>query len=209
MAAVKHFTVGGIGAQPGVDDVARVAHGLQIELDTAGAERIKKESPPPKSFQAEAPAADLPAATSNLLTPTQARAFLVTRLMSLMAGKSGVRLQVAEFLRDLLNASQQQALPAIPAAGGEPAASATLIAACHGLGASAGGQPLAEALAAAGLTPPGLSTAEREVLSSGAAATAGVGSLAIVSGRQAVAAATAVAALSFEAFGAQVRHLPL
>lgn len=113
--------MGGIGATPSLDDVVSVARGHQIALDTAGSERIKKESPPPKSFDPEpAAAADASQQSAAAVTESngaaaagpswpahlshkQARAVLFTRLLSLMNGKSGVRLQLADFLKELLN----------------------------------------------------------------------------------------------------------
>ena len=66
MAAAKAFSIGGVGAAPNVDDVAALALGqVRLELDAAGADRIKKESPPPKSFAPEPPAGDGGAATGG------------------------------------------------------------------------------------------------------------------------------------------------
>lgn len=201
MAHAKAFNVGGIGAQPGLDDVVRVALGHLIALDPAGSERIKKESPPPKSFEAEGETETIAAAGQPCLSAEQARAVLVTRLMSLMNGKSGVRLQVAEFLRDLLN---KNIVPAIPAAD-DATALAAVADACKGLGSVAGAsQQLSAAVEAAGIPVPGISAAERAAISSGAAAAAGVSSLVIVGAKQLLTVVTAVAALSCEAAGAQV-----
>jgi histidine ammonia-lyase len=204
--------VGGVGAPPGLDDVAKVAHGLPIVLDTAGSDRIKKDSPPPKAFEPEAAdangAADAPSTPGAALPLEQARAVLVVRLLSIMNGKSGCRLQVAEFLKDLLNFG---ITPAMPATTTEDAQLLSVLAGtCKAeglcLSPEAGAlQPLQQALVAAGLEAPGLSAAERAVLTSGASASAGIGALVVVAGRQLLAAATAVAALSCEAFGAQVR----
>jgi len=55
----------------------------------------------------------------------------------------------------------------------------------------------------ASISVPSISAAERAAVIGGAAASAGVGSLVIVAGRQLLAGATAVAALSCEAAGAQ------
>lgn len=195
MSAQKAFSVGGFGAAPGLEDVVRVAAGLQVQvaLDTAGAERIKKESPSPKSFEQEG---DLPltAVNGEPLAPSHARAVLFTRLLSIMNGKSGVRLQVAEFLKQLLNGGG--ALPL--RAGTEREILHALADACKGAGDGVG-----PALAAAGVdAPPSLSAAERAVLTSGAPAAGGIGALAVTYGRGALAAASAVAALSCEAYGA-------
>eukprot|EP00882_Tetradesmus_deserticola_P020409 GHRQ01022049.1.p1 GENE.GHRQ01022049.1~~GHRQ01022049.1.p1 ORF type:complete len:261 (+),score=74.95 GHRQ01022049.1:176-958(+) len=204
MSHVKAYTVGGIGSQPGLDNVVAVARGFPIALDHAGSERIKKESPPPKAFQAEgdskAPAA-VAAASTTSLRAEQARAVLITRLLSLMNGKTGVRLQVAEFLKELLN---QNVVPALPAADDATALDAVADA-CKGLGRVAGtSQQLDAALEAAGISPPGISTAERAAVGNGAAASAGVGSLVVVGAKQLLTVVTAIAALSCEAAGAQV-----
>jgi len=55
-----------------------------------------------KSFEAEP---DSPAGASSqpCLNREQCRAVLITRLLSLMSGKSGIRLQLVEYLKDLLN----------------------------------------------------------------------------------------------------------
>jgi hypothetical protein len=207
MSHVKAYTVGGIGSQPGLDNVVSVARGHPIALDPAGSERIKKESPPPKSFQAEGDSdgsAVAAAASTSSLSAEQTRAVLITRLLSLMNGKTGVRLQVAEFLTELLN---QNIVPAVPAAD-DAAALGAVADACKGLGSIVGSsQQLSAALEAAGVAAPGISAAERAAISSGAAASAGVGSLVIVGGKQLLTVVTAVAALSCEAAGAQVRLL--
>jgi hypothetical protein len=197
--------VGGIGSQPGLDNVASVARGHPIALDPAGSERIKRESPAPKSFQAEgdsdAPATVVAASTSSGLNAEQARAVLITRLLSLMNGKTGVRLQVAEFLKELLN---QNIVPALPAAD-DAAALGAVADACKGLGSiAATSQQLSAALEASGVSAPGISAAERAAISNGAAASAGVGSLVVVGAKQLLTVVTAVAALSCEAAGAQV-----
>jgi hypothetical protein len=212
MSHTKPLTVGGIGATPSLDDVVSVARGHLIALDTAGSERIKKESPAPKSFQPEPASEQAAQADSSnssqspgpaCLTHKQARAVLITRLLTLMNGKSGIRLQLADYLKELLN---KDILPVLPAA--DDLSALTAVAdACKGEGsttAAAAQQSLAAAAEAAGISPPGLSAAERAVLASGASAAAGVGSLVIVSARQLLTAVTAVSALSCEAAGAQV-----
>lgn len=66
-------------------------------------------------------------------------------------------------------------------------------------------QPLSADLEVAGTAVPSLSENERVVMTSGGAASGGLGCLVVLGGRQLLALATAVAALSCEAFGAQVR----
>lgn len=220
MSHTKPLTVGGIGATPSLDDVVSVARGHLIALDSAGSERIKKESPAPKSFQPE-PASEQPPATATdsssqdlfpaCLTHKQARAVLITRLLTLMNGKSCVRLQLADFLKELLN---QDLVPTLPATDDQSVLTAvanackgegSTSAASNGAASAASGQAFAAAVEAAGVSPPGLSTTERAALTSGASAAAGVGSLMIVAGRQLLSAVTAISALSCEAAGAQVR----
>ena len=72
--------------------------GAPVTLDAAALDRVKKESPSPTAFKGEdgeaAAAADkgaAPAAGSALLTDAQARAVLVARTVSLMAGNTRVR----------------------------------------------------------------------------------------------------------------------
>jgi hypothetical protein len=209
MSHVKAYSVGGIGSQPGLDNVASVARGHPIALDPAGSERIKRESPAPKAFQAEgdsgdAPATEAAASSSFSLNAEQARAVVITRLLSLMNGKTGVRLQVAEFMKELLN---QNIVPALPAAD-DAAALGAVADACKGLGSvAATSQTLSAALKAAGISAPGISAAERAAISNGAAASAGVGSLVVVGAKQLLTVVTAVAALSCEAAGAQVSYV--
>lgn len=224
MSHTKPLTFGGIGATPGLDEVVSVARGHQIALDAAGSERIKKESPPPKSFEPESASAQQPAAAAVTnssssspwpvcLSHVQARAVLITRLMSLMSGKSGVRLQLIDFIKELLNSNM---VPTLPATHDKGVLNA-LADACKGEGCCSAAEPvnataaptsLASALEAAGISPPSISATERAVLSSSASAAAGVSSLAVVAGRQLLTAVTAVCALSCEAAGAQVRDVP-
>ena len=98
-ASQKPFAIGGVGAQPTLDDVVRIAHGQIVSLDPAGADRVKKLSPPPKQFQAE-PWSDASgvAAAATGLKATQIRAIVAAKLLALMNGRSGVRLQLCEFL---------------------------------------------------------------------------------------------------------------
>ncbi|GIL94796.1 hypothetical protein Vretimale_943 [Volvox reticuliferus] len=225
----KAFTIGGIGAQPSLDDVVKIAHGgIVVALDAAGAERVKKASPPPKSFQPETFDAAATSTTdfpAQLLDVAQSRAVLATRLLTLMNGTSGTRVQVAEFLVSLLNGN---ILPALPAAATDEEVLSRLADACHGAGttvvqpavrddASGGadvaaaaaavavGPALGDALAAAGIVPPGVSATERVVLSTGCSAAAGVAALAVQGGKKLLSLATATAALSCEALGVQTK----
>jgi hypothetical protein len=195
--AAKAFSVGGVGAQPTLDDVVRVAGGLPIALDHAGSERIKKESPAPKNFAAEAHQPSPAQQQGAALSAEQARAVIIVKLLAIMNGKSGARLQLVEYLAGLLN---NGITPPLPAAAEDDAVLGALADACHPEGAA----PIAAQLEAAGLSAPAVSSAERVVLESGASASAGVGALAVQAGKTLLSIATAVAALSCEAFGAQV-----
>lgn len=190
--AQKAFSVGGIGSQPTLDDVVRVALGQQqVVLDPAGAERVKKASPAPKAFQPEA-APDHPAAapSRDKLTVTQSRAVLMVKLLQLMNGRSGVRLQVAEFLASLLNQAPAGEAALLSASAEDGGVLNQMADWCHsGVG---------------GIEGPKLSAAERAVLRGGGAATAGVAALGVQSAKSLVSLATAAAALSFEALGCQV-----
>ena len=114
MASAKTLVLGGVGAPPGLDDVRRVAGGMLVALDSVAADRIKRESPPPKAFSPEADSSSAggSAPPSTILDCAQSRAVLAARLASLANGRTGVRLSVAEFLRDLLNAGVCPALGA-------------------------------------------------------------------------------------------------
>lgn len=219
MSHTKPLVVGGIGATPSLDDVVSIARGHLIVLDSAGSERIKKESPAPKSFQAEPASEQSTAAATDTssqgpwptcLTHKQARAVLITRLMTLMNGKSGVRLQLADFLKELLNKDLLPALPAthdrsvLTAVANACKGEGSTAASSNGTAAAAAQQAFAAAAEAAGVSCPGISAAERAVVASGASAAAGIGCLMIVSARQLLTAVTAVTALSCEAAGAQV-----
>jgi hypothetical protein len=196
MATPKALTVGGLGAAPTLEDVVRVAGGLQVALDTAGADRIKKESPPPKAFELE-PDRETAAVRGELLANQHARAVVFARLLSIMNGKTGCRLQVVDFLKQLLNSGSALALRA----GTEAELTNALADACKGAG-----EGVDAAMQAAGIDPPpSLSAAERVVLTSGGSATAGIGALAVTWGRGLIDAATAVAALSCEAYGAATK----
>jgi histidine ammonia-lyase len=194
--------------------VLAVVHGAEVVLDAAAAQRVKKESPPPKAFQAEAPPAAAPTTASPpLLDRAQTRTALFFKLLSLINGRSGVRLAVAEALAALLNSS---VTPALHAADADAASLAALAAFLQGVGAA--GVEADEqldaptALAKAGLEGvPGLSTQERAVLTDGQSCAAGTAALCCAAGRQLLAAANAVAALSAEALQADVspRLLPL
>ncbi|GAX85666.1 hypothetical protein CEUSTIGMA_g13081.t1 [Chlamydomonas eustigma] len=203
MAALKSFSVGGVGAQPSLDDIVRVAQGQSVQLDAVGAERIKRESPAPKHFKAEEfSCTDGDDSVVIPLRSHHVRAILASKLLTLMNGKSGVRLQVCEFIVQLLNLG---VTPKINAALASDFSVLQLLAdAFHGSGLAVSGEPLSSSLEAAACPPPGLSSTERAILQSSASATAGVSSLTVQGAKRLISMTTAVTALSIEAVGAPI-----
>lgn len=205
MAQAKAYTIGGIGAQPSLDDVVKIAQGTHVALDAAGAERIKKSSPAPKNFQAEAFESNANGQQSlDLLSEIHTRAVVTTKLITLMNGKSGIRLSVAEYLTALLN---KGITPVLAAQKEDSGILKQLADACHASGsASVSGtvQPLASALQGADTSAPALSAAERAAMEGGASASAGISAVTVAAGKKLVTLATASAALSIEAVGAPV-----
>lgn len=197
---------GGAGATLSLDQVLAVVHGAQVVLDSAASQRVKKESPAPKSFQPEQPPAKAPPCSSALDRP-QCRAALFYKLLALINGKSGVRLAVVEALAALLNAD---ATPVLTAADVDAAPLAALAAFLQGVGAAASPdgtqQTAADALAAAGVEAPGLSAAERALVLDGQSVAAGTAAICVQAGKLLLTVANAAAALSAEALQADVRH---
>lgn len=202
---VHAVIAGGAGATLSLEQVLNVVAGGEVVLDSAASHRLKKESPAPKSFQAEQPPAAPSACGGSSLGRAQARAALFYKLLALINGRSGVRLSVAEALATLLNAG---VAPSLPAADANKPALAALADLLQGVGSAtaADGTQLdaAAALAAAGVEVPGLSAAERAVLQDGQAAAAGTAAICIQAGKTLLASANAVAALSAEALQADV-----
>lgn len=192
--------------------------GTPVQCDPAALHQMKKASPKPDAIVLEA-APEAAAVPRPALTHVQARAAIAARTVSLLNGASGVRAAVPDFLAALLNAGVVPVLPAIDSDAGclaGLAAAASAVGHAYPSGASptreGDGQeavPLAAALAAAGLTAPGVTAAERGALAAGVAAGAGVAALAVGAARRLSLALTAVAALSCEALQADVRLVPL
>ncbi|KAL4859038.1 Histidine--tRNA ligase [Chlorella vulgaris] len=201
---------GGAGSTMSLDQVLAVVHGAEVVVDRAAALRVKKNSPAPKSFQPEeAPAAASDAAAVASLKQALVRAAMFYKLLSLVNGKSGVRLAVVESLAALLNAC---VVPALPAADSDAASLAALAAFLQGVGSAVAAdgtqQKASDALAAAGIqSPPGLSAAERAVMQDGQSAAAGTAAICCHAGKLLLATANAVAVLSAEALQADVKAL--
>ena len=204
--AQKAFIVGGAGTTVTLDDILKVVHGNEIALDHSASDRVKKESPPPKAFQAEEPPGHAPAVEA-CLDPQQTRAALLYKLLALINGRSKVRLAVVEALAGFLNSG---VLPCLPArAESDRQALSSLAAALQGLGtalnASSGSLcSMGDGLGQAGLTAPGLSVAERAVVEDGQSVSGGTGAICVQAGKQLLAGANAVAALGAEALQADV-----
>lgn len=137
------------------------------------------------------------------LPAAEVRAIIAAQANNFAHGYSGVRVAVVEALLALLN---QRVVPHVPAGGsvGYLTHMAHIALVLIGEGsASIDGivMPGAEALAKAGLTPLVLEAKEGLSLLNGAPCATGLGAVALARASQAVNAADAVAALSFEALG--------
>lgn len=205
MAAHKAYIVG--AGQPTLEDVLRVVVGHEITLDAAAAQRIKKESPLPKSFQAETAPDATDAAPRECLDHAQTRAALFFKLVTLINGKSKCRLELLQALATMLNAKIN---PLLPIGENDGVALRALADALHSVGTAAvRGEvhSITEALQTAGIELPGLSADERSVLEDGQSVSAGTGAICVQSGQALVDAATALAALSAEALQADVSSI--
>jgi len=202
MATQKPFIVG--AGQPSLEDVLRVIFGQPITLDSAAADRVKKESPPPKSFEPEAAPSIAASQHTECLDRVQTRATLLVKLCNLINGKSKCRLAVLETITAFLNSN---VIPVMTPSDLDSAALHALANALHGVGKAVSANsimPANEALEGAGIAIPGLSSAERSVIEDGQAASAGTGAICVQSGKALVTTATAIAALSAEALLADV-----
>jgi histidine ammonia-lyase len=225
-----------LGAQPpSVSDIVAVAEGAPVELDadaraTIAASRAVVE----RAIEAGEPvyglnrrlgagrddaveAADFAAFQRRTianhrggigapLSEVEARAVVATRLAGFARGGAGVRPELADAYRALLNAG---VTPRIPSRGSVGAADLTALAEVAavvigtGVVLRAGEElPAAAALAGAGLQPIELAPHEALAALSANALSVGVGSLAAVAARQLAEALDLVVALSLEAVGA-------
>ena len=207
MASHRHFNVGAINAT--LEDVLRVAQGLEVAIDPAASARIKKESPAPKSFEAEPllpPSEESPSTTS--VAELQSRAAIFVKLNSLVNGHSKVRLSVLECLVALLNFGL---IPCVPRSSTDEEALQGLVSILKGAGCLTHGatttDKIPDALQSMGIQVPHLNTAEREAILAGHSVSAGIGALCIEFAHQLLHTANATAALSAEALQADIRHL--
>lgn len=192
--------VGGIGSVATLADVARVARGGAVQLDTAASKRIDKQAD--KKTEPLDPAASgddsASRSQSRQLTKQQARAAALAHLLPLVNGSSGVRLGLVELIVRQL---APEAQPLHVHAGSEAAMAAQILAAAAPL--SGGFQPTGPEQA---VLSSGVSAAEAATLKLGQSSAAGVAALSIADAQLLVAAASpAVTALSAEALQAQVR----
>ena len=194
----------GIG-QPSLGDVLSiVAAQRSVAIDDATAQRVKKESPPPKQFQAEETPVRADLNGSAYVPAEVIRAALFFKLNSVVNGKSKCRLNVLEQACNMLNAG---VLPAVGVANKTDKAVFGVIAdAFHGVGRELStGESLQVALEGAGITTSGLSADERLILEDGMACSSGIGAICVEEGNAVVSLATFVTALSAEALKAEVK----
>lgn len=197
--------VGGPSGAANIDAVLQVARGQAVGLDAPTADRIKKESPPPKDFKHE----DQPGSSEGVgeaLEIVEARAAVLCRLISLANGSTKLRVAVLQYLVDILNAQVNVQL-AIAATDSEPLRQLADAVVGSGTASQDSNQtPLLAILQQKQIEAPGLSQHERTVLQSGQWVTLGVAAVTVQRARQLLLGATAVAALSAEALQSQVSH---
>ncbi len=194
----------GLG-QPAIGDVLSIAAARRpVAIDGATAQRVKKDSPPPKQFQAE----EMPATTdvsSEAYIPAEViRAALFFKLNNVVSGKSKCRLSVVEQACGMLNAGL------LPAIGADKKTDKDVFGAIadafHGVGRELStGASLQAALDGAGIVTSQLSADERLVLEDGMACSSGLGAICVEEGKSVVSLATFIAALSAEALKAEVK----
>ena len=130
------------------------------------------------------------------LSADQTRAVVFVKLLELATSAGTPRLAVLRFLIDALNAN---CVPRLPASDVDaPALVGLADALMAGAGVSLAGEHLTQALATAGLQPPGLTAAERAAMCSGSAPSVALAALAVARCRSLVPLADGVAALSCE-----------
>ena len=199
------IVIGGATFTPDLQTVWQIAQGQQVALDYATADRLKKESPPPKDFKAELQSAHPREADEVSLLSLETRASVFCRLISLANGSTKVRVAVVQYLIDLLNSKIRLRL----SSASDTAALQQLADTVSGTGSHDGQNTSpSEATNSSGPSAPGLSQQERSVLQSGQWVTLGVAAITVQSARQLMLGATAVSALTAEALQLQVGIFP-
>ena len=222
----RAIAVGGFNATVSVEDVLLVARGAPCALDAALAEKLDRDAAASKPAQqvrlwaalrvccsashgacllVALDQEELLTALAQLsvsdsagahLSADQARAVVFVKLVELATAKGVPRPPLLRFLVHALNAN---CLPRLPASETDSLALAALAdAVCAGAGVTQSGEPLATALSAASLQPPGLTAAERAALCSGSAPSVALAALAVTRSRLIVPLADGVATLSCE-----------
>jgi hypothetical protein len=200
----KVLSIGVVGETPTMDDVNNVAkRHINVDLDAKNLARIRKESPKPAAFTADA---DTPFAAGDgtgALSAERTRAGLCCLLLRLSTGNSGVRDVVLLALKELINGSDAK----FASASTDAAALAELPAFFHG---QADALRLSAAAASAifrhiGDPPPAVSAHERAQLVAGLPLSCGLMSLATVQMRSLLSLSTSTLALSCEAFRASTK----
>ena len=185
------------------DTVYGVTTGLGAAVDT----RIDLPDP---ATQAQIPLARA-VGVGREARPDEVRAIIAARLSRLATGRSGLSWPVASALQDLLNAGIEPVVPLTGSIGeGDLAPLAAVALALLGQGevtVAGQRQPAAQALAAAGLRVPALAGKDGLALLSSNAASVGLGALAVADAGRVLHAVEAAAALSFEAWRANLSPL--
>ncbi len=206
MAATRAVYVGGVGSTLTADDVAAIAAGAPVQVDSTALDRLKKESPPPKAFTALTSLADVAPGTTDGSAPAcldahHARAAVLIKLLELLQGKTKARPALATYLGDILNESL---VPLLPAASTDRDALHAIAASCFGLGDIAPQQSLEAALVSKQRHPPLLSAGEAAVMLAGRAPGTGMACCLLTDARTSLAAGIAITALAAEALQADV-----
>lgn len=198
----KSFIIG--FGQPSLADVLPISSAaLKVELDASAAQRVKKESPPPKQFQAEEKPECQRKCTDTYLPADVIRAALFFKLNNVVNGKSKCRLSVAEQLCAMLNSG---VIPGVCVESKTDKEVFSVIAdACHGVGVDIAGEDLATAFDKASIETLALSTDERLILEDGMSCSSGIASLCVQEGLPFLSLSTFVVALSAEVLQAEVK----
>ena len=201
MVAKSYIVGSGLASLGDVVHVASAA--LPVDIDASAAQRVKKESPAPKQFQAEDMPSDNSSDESASFPEDDIRAALFVKLNNLVNGKSKCRLAVAEQIRGMLNAN---VIPKVPVdTKTDKFAFSVLADAFHGVGVDLKDRHLQDALEEAGIESSSLSADERLILEDGMCLTSGIASLCVEKGKSQIAMATFVSALSAEVLKAEVK----